>query len=121
MVRIEKIDWLDEERCEGFLLLTDDTFKLTVFSDGTFWKENQAFQDDIFIFDETLLTLVNTRTASVKLITENEQELVGELSYSPNAKLIIGDFNIDLEGLVLPNDVNEGDYLRIIVTRLDTY
>lgn len=121
MIRIEKIAWLDKDNYEGFIYLADDTFKLNVFSDGTPYSTGEVFQDEIFIFDEKEVIGVDTNSASAQITAENDQELVGKLLGAPTKRLLIGDFMINLTGVNIPNDMQDGDFMQIIATRLDTY
>lgn len=121
MIRIEKTDWLDEDNYEGYIYLSDDTFRLNVFSDGTPYNTGEVFKGEIFIFDEKEVIRVETNHASAQITAGNDQELVGKLIFTPTKRLQIGDFALNLTGMNMPNDIHDGDFLQIIATRLDTY
>lgn len=120
MIRIKKIDWLDRETGEAFVLLSDGTIDLYCFADAFTQKVGGAFLGTIYEFEAGFAkkNASNELKCSAELIpnTDHSYNLFGRITEKLN--LQVGEFVIDM-----PNDTfvdnHIGEFVVVDVMRLD--
>ena len=120
-MKIKNVEYLDKSRNECFLTLVNKDAELVCFSD----MKEFSCEEEINIPLETLsvnnVVICNDETEMILKKGDHSYNIIGRLINKVEGIIITKSFLIHLDPGVIPNDINDNDYIYFEVNRFDLY
>lgn len=120
MITIKSIDWLDEERKEGELELTDGNYTMICFSDGIDFKLDDKIENNIFAMLSSDILRSFDKEFYLHHCNGFEYHVTGQIIDKEKGIIKIGDFLIQV-GDSIPKDIQEEEFVIFEVERFDIF
>ncbi|WP_066025100.1 hypothetical protein [Enterococcus mundtii] len=120
MIKIKKVNWIDEDSGEADILLSDGLHSIECFCSDCDVSEGDMFTDIIYGFNIKHIV----KSLNEEYIVDKKTDyyhVQGELIDLKNEILQIGEFKIDLSDGNIPKDIKQNEYVEADISRIDIY
>ena len=119
---VKTINWIDKNSREAEVIVSDGCIELLCFSHPFKNSINEKLEEPIHCFDVDNVALAqNQRTYANKKSSYFGYTLCGKLVDKDNKLVYLGNIKLCLESAYISNDIPEGSYIELSVSRLDIY
>ena len=121
MMKIVKINWIDESQQDADITISDGVYSITCFSSPCILKEGEVFKGKLYAFDvENVYKAYEKSPAIVKGEGYYEYFIRGELELRTST-VQIGELLIDVSDALIPKDISGGEMIELKVNRFNIY
>lgn len=120
MIFIKKIDWIDIDRKEAEITLTDKQYELVIFSDECLGKVGDEFDDILYAMIGKDIYKSEETACLAHHLKNFEYFLIARLFDKDQNIVQLGEFLIKIGGGI-PEDLQNGDLVELYARRIDIY
>lgn len=119
---IKSILWLDEENKEAELEISDSVYSLVCFSFPCYYSIKQKLLEPLECLDSKDFMISLDEKYKIERVNKGySYRLCGKLTDVSNGIITIGNIVLHIDENIIPKDINNGDFVEFIVSRIDLW
>lgn len=120
-MKIKNISWLSQEALEAEIIVTDGEFEINCFAQPLNYQLGSELNNPILCCNVTTVFKLDKEVYSIEKLDDEyyAYNLSGKLVDKKLEKVKVGKLILELDSIVLPGDIREGDFISFRCQRLD--
>lgn len=120
MVTINKILWLSKDALEADVTITDGEFEIKCFSQPLKYELNNKINEPLCCYNvKNIVKTLDNEFVVSKLSEYFAYNMTGMVVDKKNGIIKVGKISLQIETILMPGDINDGDFISFYCQRLD--
>jgi hypothetical protein len=118
-MKVEKIEWLNEESKEGSVVITDGKYSLLCFGYDLAYTIGDVIKEPLTCLDIDHVVRAEERTPMIQQNFDKYECFVRGQIFLEDSILKIGGIEISIEGHYYPKDIRDKEFVEMKISRID--
>lgn len=120
MAYIKSIQWLSEEALEAEVIVSDGVFELTCFSHPFNMNEGDLLLEPLTAISPSAIKRQDEEISYAQKTDSSFAYMIkGKILNKQKGEVMLGDILINVDTLLMPADLIDGDYVGFFADRID--
>lgn len=119
-MKIKNISWLSQDALEAEVIVTDGEYEINCFAQPFYYQIGIELKFPLLCYNVTNVLKLDKEVFSIEKLSEYfAYHLSGKLVDKKLETVKVGELLLELDNIVIPGDIKEGDFISFRCQRLD--